>query len=147
GVVGDSVEFGPVAVGETAIRTFRIEALSSAELTVSLRIETEDGSFDFEGEPPTSVRGRSSVDVPLAFTPPSVGTFAAMLVIDSDDADETRGKRRILLSGQGLEPSLSVSPESVSLDAVACPPGASLAVCSDEANITVSNAGEVSLRI
>lgn len=147
GVEGDSVEFGPVAVGIGATRTFRIEALSAAELTVSLRIESDDGAFAFAGELPESVRGRSSVDVPLTFTPPSVGTFAAMLVIDSNDADENRGKRRILLSGQGLEPRIAVTPESVTLNAVACPPGASLAACSDEATITISNAGDVWLRL
>jgi hypothetical protein len=139
----DSLDFGAVALDTTATQTLRLRAGTSADLALTITLEDQSGVFTLD-PPPTLVPGSGSVDLVVRFTPPVVETFAATLDIQSNDPDSARGRRRVLLSGQGMSPRLEVLPGALRLTAVACPPRSSPpAACVDTDLVTVRSSGEV----
>jgi hypothetical protein len=100
-----ALDFGAVAVGNTATLTTTIENLGGKDLTVSALTLT--GSADFALNPsspslPFSVAGGASVDVLVDYTPSGEGDDSGALEIASDDADEPVVS--VSLAGSGIPP-------------------------------------------
>ena len=73
-------------------------------------VEPADQGFAVASAPDT-IRPRLAADVLLTFTPPARGTFAAVLVLQSNDPDEP--EVRIPLSGEGGPAILEVTPSDL----------------------------------
>lgn len=143
-----SIDFGLVAVGDSALQVLRLNALTSADIELTLTLDdNEEGAFSFPLAAPTLVPGSGFVDVRLAFTPPDAQVFAATLDIVTDDPDPSRGRRRVLLSGEGKRPQLSVTGGPVELSAIACGPTTTSDLCTDTGAVTLENVGLVPLTL
>ncbi len=81
-------DFGQVYPGSAKTVTFTIENTGAGTLTLSGAPLTGTTDFLVEGPDFTSIPGYGSVNVTVTFIPPSAGTFADTLTINSDDADE-----------------------------------------------------------
>jgi hypothetical protein len=148
GNLPDELSFGLVAVGDTFSQTLQIESVSGAPLQlVSVRLEESDVPFTLDAAVPAVVPPMGRVELSLTFAPPAVDTFVATLVVQTDDPDTARGNRRIVLSGSGKSPRISVGPEALNLSAIACPATARSERCSDTEEVTIENVGEVRLTL
>lgn len=148
GLNDESVDFGLVAVGDTALQTVRLNALTSADIELKVTLDDNgEGAFSFPVAAPDVVPGSGFVDVRLAFSPPDAQVFAATLDIVTNDPDAGRGRRRVMLSGEGKRPQVAVSGGPVELSAIACPPSASSDRCRDTGAVTVENVGLVTLTL
>jgi len=148
GVQPESLEFGPVVVGEAPVaKAITVRALTSAGLELQAKIVEPDSPFAIRGEVPAIVDPLGSVEIVIVFTPPSLDTFAGTLDITSNDPDLNTGHRTLLLSGQGRTPQITVSPGQLDLSAVACGPAASSPRCTDTRSFRVSNPGDVPLHL
>lgn len=139
----ESLDFGLVGVGDARSQTVRLSALSSADVEITVTFEEPDGPFSLETTAPSFVPGRGEVELSIVLAPGSVDVFVGTLRIESNDPRQR--VHRIALSGEGKSPETKVAPESLSLSAVACPPGAQSARCSDTQSVTVENVGLVDL--
>lgn len=147
GELPDELPFGLVAVGDSLSQTVQVQALTTAELTLSAVIEEAGGPFTLEAQPPPFVEGKGTVELSIRFTPPAVDTYAGTLVITTNDPDRARAVKRIVLSGTGKSPQISVTPSHLDLTAIACPPTARSPRCVDEQAVTIENVGEVRLSL
>lgn len=147
GLVDEVLDFGMVAVGDTVSLSLDVSALTAAELSLTASIEEADAPFAIDGDVPAIVSGNDSVTIRVTFTPPAVETYAATLVIVTNDPDRAKARQRVVLAGTGKSPQLAVTPAQLSLSAIACPASANSPRCSDEASIIVENVGEVRLRL
>lgn len=144
----ESVDFGLVAVGDRAVQVLRLSAATSAALDLTVRLEDEAGVFALENDPvPTRIDGRGDVDLRLVFTPTADEVYAATLVIGTNDPDTANGNRRILLSGEGKSPQITVLPDHLDLSAIGCPPNAQSSRCTDEDKVVLENTGLVTLTL
>lgn len=139
----ESLDFGLVGVGDALSQTVRLSALTSADVEISVTFEEADGPFSLDTAAPTFVPGRGEVELSIVLAPVSVDVFVGTLRIESNDPRQR--VHRVALSGEGKSPEMRVAPESLSLSAVACPPGAQSARCSDTQSVTVENVGLVDL--
>ncbi len=114
------VDDGPRAlsrqvVGAAAALVVQVGNRGTGVLELAARVEPGDQGFAVAGAP-DAIRPRLAADVALTFTPPARGSFAATLVLASNDPDEP--ELRIALSGEGGPPILEVSPASLALGLV-----------------------------
>ncbi len=148
GELPDELPFGLVAVGDTLSQTIQLRAMTGAELKlVSVRIEESDVPFSLDAAPPEVIEPLGTVELSLTFAPTAVETYSATLLVQTDDPEPTRGTRRILLSGSGKSPQIAVTPERLTLSAIACPPTATSPRCSHTEEVTIENIGEVRLSL
>lgn len=144
----DSIDFGQVAVGDSAVQTLRLAALTSADVEITVTLDVNDaGAFSFPTAAPEVVSGNGFVDVKLSFEPAEATVYAATLDIVSNDPEVGRARRRVLLSGEGKRAELTVSPEALELSAIACPASATSELCSDEGRVVLKNTGLVNLNL
>lgn len=95
-----ALNFGNVEVGATATNVITVSNVGMQFLTIMGAEFQASGDTEFSFTPPVSwVAPGTSVDINIAFTPSSEGTFAAVLVITSDDPDEELVE--VILSGEG----------------------------------------------
>jgi hypothetical protein len=95
-----SFDFGNVEIGTTSTNVITVSNFGD-ELLMIYGVQFELGSdaeFSFTS-PPEYVAAGSSVDINIEFTPSSVRSFSAVLVITSNDPDE--GTVLVGLSGVG----------------------------------------------
>jgi len=147
GPVPDELAFGPVAVGGRRTLMLTLTATTAAELKLAMAVREPVTPFSIEGALPEVIDPKGSVDVAVTFAPAARETYAATLVITTDDADPGRGRREVLLSGTGQDPRIEVTPGALSLSAVACPEGSTAAACSDTAIATLRSVGDVRLEV
>lgn len=96
-----SVDAGGVFPGASADVLLRLTNYGQRAAQVSsVRIDG-DGAFSLLDAPPSSVAPQDSVDVRVRFAPPSIGSFAATLVVVSDAEP---AQVEVALLGQGLSP-------------------------------------------
>jgi hypothetical protein len=113
-----SVEFGQVALGQTATETITISNLGDCMLTLSSAGLSSTGSPGFACEPcdpsvyPQRLPPQRTLDVLVSYTPPGPGEASSTLFIDSDDAtagDDGEIAINLHASYDGI-PSLVISP-------------------------------------
>jgi hypothetical protein len=107
----DSLNFGPVNQGEFKILPLDIRNDGSVFMTVrNVQVIPEGGAFRIEGMPtlPFSVEPGRSQRVYVKFSPPVTGSFSGNIFISSDG-----GGGVVSLYGNGVQPSFSVSPTSI----------------------------------
>jgi hypothetical protein len=147
GPMEEALDFGLVAVGDTAVLSLSVSAVTAAELTLAARVEDDGRAFALDATPPALIAGDGSVEVAVRFSPPAVDTYAGTLVITTSDPDPAKATHRVVLSGSGKSPQIAVVPGQLSLDAIACPATARSERCTDQKSVTVENVGEVRLRL
>ncbi len=125
-----SVSFGAVRVGESAVRTIKLESLTATDVVVSA-IELQSASapggadgFTVKKDPLTVERG-SVTNLTVTFHPTVRQEYAATLVLTTNDAEHTTVRIGIL--GEGAEPIMTVSADCSAArmcvgSAVATPP-------------------------
>ncbi len=106
--------FGKVKAGGQAELPLKLISQSQAAVTLhklSLRdASAPGGAAAFELlDPPTEVAKQSEASVSLRFKPEAIQAYEAILVIESNDADEPT--REIVIKGEGADPVLSVIPD------------------------------------
>jgi hypothetical protein len=107
----DSLNFGPVNQGEFKILPLDIRNDGDVFMTVrNVQVIPEGGAFRIEGMPtlPFSVEPGRSQRVYVKFSPPVTGSFSGNIFISSDG-----GGGVVSLYGNGVQPSFSVSPTSI----------------------------------
>lgn len=147
GDVPEELPFGLVAVGDSFSQTLLLRAVTNVDLHLKATIDGTDAPFHFDTPPPDTIPGNGTVELSLSFSPPAVDTWAATLVIETDDLDKGRGNKRVVLSGSGKSPQLSVTPDHLELSAIACPATAHSDRCVDQKSVTLENVGEVRLTL
>jgi len=109
GVTPVGVDFGPVKVGDTSVRTLRLEARTQAAVTISSITLEGTGAAAFTlGTPPTTIDPLGSQTLSLTFRPKALAGYVGTVVIASDDPD--RPVTRVALAGEGAKPILEVTP-------------------------------------
>lgn len=105
--LGPGVDFGSTPAGTTVRRQFTVLNATPGILMVPA-MSVSGAGFALEGTPPggTALLPQHSAGFTVAFTPPSAGTFAALLLY---------GDRATVLTGTGLEPPLPPPVLSVDL--------------------------------
>lgn len=109
-----AVQFGPVKNGDTAVRSVRLEAQTSADVVIS-KIELTEGNsvggpeaFTVSTTPITVMNG-SPTNLSIQFKPTVLQEYGANLVLTTND--EERPTVRIPLIGEGAKPILKVTPD------------------------------------
>lgn len=151
-MVDQALNFGDVAVGDTSSpKVQQASAITEAQIDLTISIEGDtDGVFSFQPAAPTAIPPRGEVSISVVFTPKAVQSYAATLVVKTNDPKPANALRMIPLSGTGATASISVMPPSLSLTAMACPQGAtgaSIGNCSQTKAITIQNSGLVNLQL
>ncbi len=100
-----SLDFGPVRVGTTSDKTVVVRAANGADVQLTEVILEGAGAFTLE-TPPTSLRGLTSEDLKLHFSPVAAGDLTTTLIIRSDD--ELKPEVRVELTGRGAFPRLEL---------------------------------------
>jgi hypothetical protein len=109
GVTPAGVDFGPVKVGATAVRTVKLAARTQTAVTISsVKIEGAGAAAYTLGSAPTQVAALGEASLTVAFAPAALEAYPATLVIASDDPD--RPTTRVALAGEGAKPILEVTP-------------------------------------
>ncbi len=135
-VLPDSVDFGPVAVGDTVSTTVFVSNVGGDTLFVS-SVTTVNATVFIPSLSTFDVAPDSTFDLLVSYVPSGVGIEEDTLSIASDDPDESLVE--VALSGEGvvLGPDIAVTPDSIE-------------VTMDEGvdstfAVTVSNTGQGSL--
>jgi len=138
----NSLDFGDILVSSSSSKSIKISNNGSATLTInSLSIAgTNQTMFSLVSAPatPLSVAPGSSVDLNISFSPSSVGSKTAELIISSNASSVDS---RIPLSGRGVAPGFSITP-SPTLDF-----GSINVSASKNGNITITNTGTAPLLV
>ncbi len=136
----DSIDYGGVAVGESADDTVTIRNLGDADLllgTLSLTgVDTSEFSILAPDPSDSTVAPGDSTEAVVRFSPSSAGAKFATLVIPSDDPDEATVS--VSLTGVGLVPDIDVSPDSIGFGGVAVSQNA-------DDTVTIRNLGDADL--
>ncbi len=108
-----SINYGGVQVGSSSNSTILIRNLGNANLLLgSLSFTgTNAGEFSIAVSPSSTITPGSSTNTTVRFSPSSVGTKSATLVMPSNDPDESTVS--VSLTGVGLTPDIDVSPTSI----------------------------------
>ncbi|MGA9521736.1 MAG: choice-of-anchor D domain-containing protein, partial [Myxococcaceae bacterium] len=106
--------FGKVKAGGQAELPLKLASQSQAAVTLhklSLRDgNAPGGATAFEIlDPPNEVARQSEASVRLRFRPEAIQAYGAILVIESDDADQPT--MEVAITGEGADPVLSVLPD------------------------------------
>ncbi|MEM1057290.1 MAG: choice-of-anchor D domain-containing protein [Bacteroidota bacterium] len=115
-VAPDSLEFGPVLIDEGAEGTVVIRNEGTSDLTVSSLALTVETEFSILSGSPGVVLPGDSLEVLIEFVPSVSGTLADTLTVLSDDPDEP--SIQVELTGLGLAPEITATPDSLGLGAV-----------------------------
>ncbi len=151
-LIGHALNFGDVALGDTsAPMALQASAVTEAQINLDISIQNDpDGVFSFKPAAPTAIPPRGQVSISVVFTPKAIKSYAATLVVKTNDPKPANALRQIALSGTGATASIAVLPTALSLSAMACPAGAtglSVGSCSATKPITIQNNGLVNLRL
>jgi len=84
---GETFDFGAVAWGSSADRTFTIENTGSGPMTLTLPLATT-GNYAVTSAPAGTIASGGTTSFTVRFTPGGVGAETGSLSITSDDADE-----------------------------------------------------------
>lgn len=106
------LDFGEVAVGETAVESFYVSNDGGEVLTVS-GIELSDGSASFallSESTELSLGPAESAEIVVSFEPTSSDAVTASAIVSSDDV--SRPEATVTLTGSGLAPDLSFEPSN-----------------------------------
>lgn len=113
-VTPPSLEFGEVAIADSAVQSVTVENVGMADLTLSA-VDITNGAppFEITDSPtlPTVVAPAGSITVDVTFTPTATGAVAGSLEIASDDTDEPTVT--VPLAGTGVP-----APEAPVLDPI-----------------------------
>lgn len=116
---GDHTDFGSaLAAGATVVRTFTIENISGADLTLngdpSVAISGDHaGDFSVTTAPSTTISSGSSTTFQVTFDPSAQGLRSATISITNNDDDEN--PYTFAIQGTGLSPELDVYGNGVSI--------------------------------
>jgi hypothetical protein len=109
GVTPVGVDFGPVKVGESAVRTLRLAARTQAQVTIaSVTLEGSGRAAFTLGTAPSQIAPLAEGSLEVTFHPTAIEASVATVVIASDDPD--RPTTRVALAGEGAKPVLQVTP-------------------------------------
>jgi hypothetical protein len=108
-------DYGNVAIGANALRTFAIRNLGGTNLQVTSAAATGGQQSDFaitQGAAPFTVAPGATHNLEVRFTPAATGLRTTTLRLTSDDADENQVD--VALSGTGITaaPEVVVTPAS-----------------------------------
>ena len=137
-LVAAEIDFGSLAVGESAVQALLIQNAGEGELNLSsVSIE---GSSDvvLSGPDLTSLTTGGLAQVQLTWTPSSPGDLNATLVIQSDDPDAPTTS--IVLSGEAAGPVIDITISEHDFGEVGVG-------CANEVALTVTNNGTTDLTI
>jgi hypothetical protein len=133
------VNFGGVALGNTASETVSLTNQGSAAVTVSqVSVSGQPFSVSGEGDLPITVAAGGTFSLSVNFSPSAAGAAAGQLMVVSNAT--TDGTLMIGLSGAGTEASAAISPELSSFN---CNQAAVTGAGSDSCTLTVSAAAAV----
>ena len=133
-----SLEFWGVGSGETEVLPVTITSVGVATLRVDDLVIEGDGSFTLADSAGFDLPEDEQHEALVEFTPLVAGDLTAELVVTSDDPDHP--EIRVPLSGEGYVPSLQITPDPWTFDAL--PPG-----CSDTVTLTLQNVGTEDLTV
>lgn len=104
-VDGLSVEFGPVRVDTTKDLTLPVSAANGADVQLNEVLLEGDPAFTLD-TPPTSLRGLTTEQLALHFSPTAAGDVTTTLIIRSDD--ELKPEVRVPITGRGAYPKVEL---------------------------------------
>ena len=132
-----SINFGNVAVGNTATQSVSVTNTGTAAVTIS-SANISGGVFTVVGgNPSSSLAAGQSATVQLQFAPTSMNAAAGALTIASNASDSPLS---IALSGTGVEAGVSFSPASLNFNNV-------IVGQTSTQNVTLTNNGNTNLVI
>jgi len=102
-VDGDTFTFAATESGKTLDKTFSIENLGTAALTISVPVTVtgaDASQFTIQSQPASSVAAGGSTSFTVRFSPTSAGAKIAALAIGNNDSDEN--PYNLVLTGTGL---------------------------------------------
>jgi len=111
-LISDTIDFGSVKAGQSAVRIFRIHNKGNAALTLQDHIGPDE-PFSVSTSWPTTINPGTYYDMTVVFAPPDKGAFNSQIIIRSDG-----GSKTIYLSGSGTAPNVLVAPSSVDFGSV-----------------------------
>ena len=132
------LDFGQVALGQSAQQTLTVRNTGSADLDI-LAIQTSDPAYAVQGESEFSLQPQASRELVVAFTPTALGEQQANLTIDSNASDQPTST--ITLAGTAIGRS-NIAVEPLLLDF-----GPVVVGRSAQQTVTVRNTGSATLRI
>jgi hypothetical protein len=138
-----SLDFGPVATGQSADRTLTIRNTGTASLSVT-GLTSNDSRFRVVSpSTPFTVAAGAQQQVTVRFTPTGTGSASGTLTVASNDA--ARPSVQVALSGTtpgsgSASPSIDVSPIGIDF-------GSATVGQTKDATLTVRNTGSASLTV
>src|SRR5713101_8134722 len=130
-----SVDFGSVTVGSSSTQSLTVTNMGASNTTISGATVTGSG-FSFKGPVlPFNLQPGQSASFSVSFLPSAPGSVQGSLTLASK-----QGSVPVSLAGTGVQPSISITPGSISFGNVA------LGVTSSQM-ITLSNPGNATLDI
>jgi PGF-CTERM protein len=109
-------DFGSVRVGSTSNTTFVVRNTGDAPLAIEDAAVGGDGAFSTDGTLPDVLAPGEKASLTVRYDPTETGGSEGTLEVRTNDSDD--GTLTAALTGEGIETDMSVSPASLSFDAV-----------------------------
>jgi hypothetical protein len=107
----ESVDFGPLAVGDRESASVNVEIWNNGEADlhiINLELDDADAPFDLGAVESVLVPAGQFTTFVVSFTPETAASYSANVLIDSDDPDSPT--LAVPLSGDGIAPVIDVTP-------------------------------------